>query len=309
VTDRALEPILSGLTAGDVDRLSVHATFPELQVWERAQGSLIRGAQAALRDARRGGDPGPMFLAPVGGMSELPAALVRALGDGVRPGAVVTSAGRSAVVLEGGTEELTDAVIVAAGAAAAAGVLRKAAPDAASGLGELVAASVATVLLVYADGTASALPDGAGFVVPRGRAPMTSCVWLSSKWPREAYRSRAVLRCTVGGDGLDDVVHAPDGEIVDACERHLRALLPLPDHAEAARVVRWNEAMPQYRPGHVGAVAAIREGLPAGIFVAGQAYDGVGVTDGARSGLAAAEAAAGFLGINDAPSIERETEP
>ena len=50
-TDRAIAPLLAGLYAGDVDALSVRATFPELQGWERAQGSLLRGAQA--RDAAR----------------------------------------------------------------------------------------------------------------------------------------------------------------------------------------------------------------------------------------------------------------
>ncbi|MGZ4132670.1 MAG: protoporphyrinogen oxidase, partial [Actinomycetota bacterium] len=64
VADRALAPFLAGVFAGDVDRLSVQATFPELARWERTQGSLIRGAQAALRDARHTGEPGPMFMAP-----------------------------------------------------------------------------------------------------------------------------------------------------------------------------------------------------------------------------------------------------
>ena len=39
-------PLLAGLHAGDVDRLSVQATFPDLAAWERAQGSLFRGSQA-----------------------------------------------------------------------------------------------------------------------------------------------------------------------------------------------------------------------------------------------------------------------
>ena len=55
-------------------------------------------------------------------------------------------------------------------------------------------ASTAVVLLVYHEGTQPSLPDGTGFVVPRGRAPMTACTWLSSKWPREDYGTRAVVR-------------------------------------------------------------------------------------------------------------------
>ena len=51
-TDRAVAPLLAGLYAGDIDRLSVRATFPDLERWESWQGSLIRGAQAANRQSR-----------------------------------------------------------------------------------------------------------------------------------------------------------------------------------------------------------------------------------------------------------------
>ncbi len=81
-TDLAVAPLLAGLHAGDVDRLSAHATFPELLAWESSQGSLIRGSQAAMRSARRG-TPTPMFLRPKGGVGRLTDALAASLG---RPG-------------------------------------------------------------------------------------------------------------------------------------------------------------------------------------------------------------------------------
>jgi len=45
-TDLAVGPLLAGLYAGDIDRLSARSTFPDLVAWERAQGSLFRGSQA-----------------------------------------------------------------------------------------------------------------------------------------------------------------------------------------------------------------------------------------------------------------------
>ncbi len=77
VAERLTGPLLGGLFAGDVDRLSVDATFPELARWERAFGSLIRGARAALKAAT---DAGPMFLRPEGGVGELPRALLERVG-------------------------------------------------------------------------------------------------------------------------------------------------------------------------------------------------------------------------------------
>src|SRR5439155_17397902 len=90
--DVAVAPLLEGLFAGDADRLSVRATFPELVEWERTQGSLIRGSQAATRNVRRG-EAGPMFLKPRGGVDRLTDALAGRLGARVRSGASVTRIG------------------------------------------------------------------------------------------------------------------------------------------------------------------------------------------------------------------------
>ena len=294
-TDLAIAPLLAGLHAGDVDRLSASATFPELLAWERTQGSLIRGAQAAQRSAR-GGQPGPLFVRPSGGMRELVDALTGALGDRVRTGAEVTSVGDHDVQLADGSEQV-DAVVLACGAQAAAALLGEAAP---TDLSAIRSVSTGVVFLTYPSGTADALPDGTGFVVPRGKAPMTATTFLSRKWPDERFGDRAIVRCYVGGAGDEDVLDAPDEDIVEACARHLSAVLDLPEPS-ASRVHRWWRAMPQYEIGHLDRVRRIREAMLPGIFLVGSAFDGVGVSDLAR----AAEETASLV-LEDARAPRKE---
>jgi protoporphyrinogen/coproporphyrinogen III oxidase len=284
-TDRALAPLLAGLYAGDVDRLSAPATFPELVAWEQAQGSLIRGAQAARRASERDA-AGPMFRAPEGGMGRLVAALSAALGDRVRTGAPVAS-----------LDDLGDpgAVVLATPAFEAGRLLAERSPRAASELAAIPYVSTGVVVLAYPAGTRERLPDGTGFVVPRGMAPMTACTWLSSKWPDRGWRDRAVLRCYVGAAGDEDVLDADDAELIDACARHVAAVLPLPERSEAGVVHRWPRALPQYERGHLGRVERIRDALPPGMFVTGNAYDGVGIPDTVRSAGATAERVAASL--------------
>ncbi len=304
-TDRAVAPLLAGLYAGDIDRLSASATFPELIAWERAQGSLIRGSQATKRNARDAGDgkPAPMFVKPRDGMASLTDALARALGDRVRTGVVAESiaaaAGPTYSVRAAGGEVLqADTVIVATPAAAAAAQLRDLAPTAAEELGAIRLVSTSVVSFVYAEGTQSALAEGTGFVVPRGMAPMTAATWVSNKWPDPAFGTRAVVRCFVGAAGEEDVLDAPDQDIIDACARHLAAVVPLPEKPEAAVVVRWPASMPQYEVGHAARVERIRQHLPEGIFVIGNAYDGVGIPDCVR---AATDIAGRLLARTGAP--------
>jgi oxygen-dependent protoporphyrinogen oxidase len=281
--DVLVQPLLGGLFAGDIDRLGVRATFPELATWERAHGSLIRGAKAALAAAR---SAGPLFLAPAEGVSALPRALADRLGpERLRAGTAVRSIrvnGAGFIVSTDGGDQPADVIVLATPAFVSASVLTDSAPTAASALAEIGYVSTAVVPLVYAPGTGETLPRATGFVVPAGKAPMTAATFLSRKWPSAAFGDRAVLRCFVGGAGAEDLLDAPDADIVEAVSRHLAAVLELPPMPEAAAVVRWPSAMPQYGVGHLERVATIDASLPPGIFVTGNAYRGVGVADTIR---------------------------
>jgi protoporphyrinogen/coproporphyrinogen III oxidase len=285
-TELSLAPLLAGLFSGDVDRLGVRATFPELERWEQRQGSLIRGSQAASRDARRGADPGPMFLRPRAGVERLIEALGDRLGDRVRLGARVTevapSDGGFTVRTDDGAEHPADAVVLATEAHVVPEILGDLSRGVVPDLKAIEYVSTGVLLMVYPTDTAGGLPSGTGFVVPRGKAPMTASTWLSNKWPTESFGTRAVVRCYVGGAGAEDLLDEDDSDLVEACARHLAAVVPLPDRPEHSSVVRWPRAMPQYGVGHIERVGRIRSGLPAGIFVTGQAYDGVGIPDCVR---------------------------
>ena len=295
-TDRAIAPLLAGLYAGDVDALSVRATFPEFQGWERAQGSLLRGAQAAAR--RPKGDAGPMFLRPRDGVERLIDALVEDVGNATlrtsTPATKIEHADGDAwrVQTTDGPVEARGVILTVDAPAAA----RLVPPGAASAeLARIPFVSTGVVAMVYPEGTASALPEGSGFVVPRGAAPMTASTWISNKWPDPSFGDRAVLRCFVGAAGEEDILQADDAELIEACARHLAALLPLPDAPDDAAVVRWPRAMPQYLVGHLERAERIRYELPPGIFVCGRTLDGVGVPDCVRSAGETADAIAAYL--------------
>lgn len=279
-TEGLVAPLLAGLFAGDVDRLGVVATFPELGRWERDFGSLVRGAKAALRS---GGDAGPMFVRPSGGVSALVDALVGSVGAerlrGSSPAVSVEREGPGYVVRMAADELSASAVVLATPAFEAARLLSGSFAEPAARLAEIEYVSTAVVLLAYPEDTAERLPDATGFVVPRGRAPMTAATFLSRKWPDPAFGTRAVVRCFVGAAGSEDVLDAPDEDIVDAVSRHLAAVLSLPDRADASAVVRWPRSMPQYGVGHLDLVDEIEAAMPPGIVVAGNAYRGVGVAD------------------------------
>lgn len=311
-------PLLAGIHAADPDRLSVQATFPELSVWEQGHGSLIRGARASGRSARRatGTAGGPMFTTLDGGLERLPGSLVGAMGpDRVRTGVRAEAIRR----LEGGPghEVLTatgdrlaaDAVIVAVPAFEAARLLGglSGAEVAADALSSIRYVSTATVTLVYPEGTAGRLPEATGFVVPparvRGAAPgpaaITACTFLSRKWPDPRFGDRAIVRCFVGRDGEQEPLELADDRLAAVVALDVEAATAIGAEPEATAVVRWDRSMPQYDVGHLarvdGAVAALAAGAP-GLFLTGSAYRGVGIAHCVRQGNEAAERVRSFLG-------------
>jgi protoporphyrinogen/coproporphyrinogen III oxidase len=297
-TDLAVAPVLGELFGGDVDSLSVEATFPEFIRWERSQGSLLRGAQAALRDSRKGTPRSPMFLRPRGGAAALTDELASRLGSTVRLRTNVEGlhpAEDGWVVRTSAGPLDTDGVVVAVDAPAALTALGDVTREARADLLEIPNVSVGVVLLVYREGTADRVPTGAGFAAPVGATPMTTCTWTSSVWPDPTFGTRAILRCSIGGAEQEDLLDATDEEIVEACARHIAALIPLPDRPEASAVIRWPDAIPRYQLGHVARVARIRDRLPAGIFVTGRSFDGLDVAECVRRGTETAGTVRAFV--------------
>jgi oxygen-dependent protoporphyrinogen oxidase len=306
-------PVLGGLSAGDPDRLSVDATFPELKAWAMGRG-MIRGARHALkmREERHDDDTPAsraMFATVWGGLGRLITKLELRIGpERISTGDAV----RSIKVAEGGftldTEngvERFDAVVLSTPAFASAQLLSPLAPDASAALSEIPYASTAVVSLVYPEGTQSKLPDATGFVVPDGEADITASTWISSKWPRPEFGTRAVLRCYVGRAGAEELLAESDDSLIDRSSAVVDRLLQL-GRPEDARVTRWEHAMPQYEVGHLDRVQRIRDSLPEGIFVTGSAYRGVGIADCVRQ---AGEAAGDVHGYLEARRTERETVP
>jgi len=316
-----VEPLLAGLHAGDPLELSVEATFPELRVWERRHGSLLRGARAAARAAREEKGRQPMFATVWGGLSRLAERLVQHIGgdrvlldhpvSGIEPergGYRVRAAGK---------EVQADAVVVATPAFEAARLLSGLSSEGAKELGAIPYVSTAVVVAAYPPGTAAQIPEGTGFVLPAGETTITACTWISRKWPNEAFGDRAVLRSFVGRAGEEAALDLPDDELAAKAADDVEAAVGIGSPPETSLVVRWNRSMPQYQVGHLQRVGRIEAALAKrpGLFVTGSAFRGVGIADCVREGREAARGVVAYLesgatdrAIGESPTGDLEQE-
>jgi protoporphyrinogen/coproporphyrinogen III oxidase len=308
------EPLLAGIHAGDVDRLSVRALFPQFVEAERTHGSLLRAFRARQAGPREPQADG-VFRSLPGGLSELVRTLVQSLPPGMVQTATevtgirdqlptrssadaVESSPRFLVERATGTPVDARAVILAAPAFVTSALTRDYDADLSRLCGEIPYASSAAIVLAF-DRQAVRHPlNGSGFVVPRVEGSTLLAVsWLSSKWPGRAPDDRVLMRAFVGGARDPHALERSDAALVTEAVTALTPLLGIAAPPLLSRVYRWDRANAQHEVGHLARMAAIEHALGrhAGLYVTGSGFRGTGIPDCIADGRATARAAAGKI--------------
>ncbi len=310
--ENLIEPLMSGIYAGDGDQLSLASTFPYLRDLEIKHGSLARGAIEMRKKMNANGQKiqgsRSAFLTPTTGLAEIVEALVERLKSNVdlRLNTRVIRISRhdlrpSTFDLELDTGETleTDALILATPAYISGQLLASFDPELSSALQNIPYASTATVSLAYRLSDVPRELDGYGYVIPRreGRKAL-ACTWTSTKFPHRAPEGYALIRVFIGRAGQD--IPWDEGELLDVAKEELKLTLGITAEPLISRVFLWDKAMPQYNLGHPEILKRIDAALErhSGLALAGNGYRGIGIPDCMHSGEVAVERVLKFSSSN-----------
>lgn len=288
--DYLAEPLLSGVYGGDPNRLSVASVLPRFTELEARHGSLTRGVLAARRQAVRQAGATPLFQTLKGGLGQLTEALERAAAghlEVIHAEAETLERTPAGYRLRAAGDWIEAANVVLACQAYEAGPLAAGVvPESAELLDGVEYSSSMTVSLVYPRRELGHPLDGFGFLVPcRERRRLVACTWVGTKFSHRVPDHLAVLRCFLGGTD-DSALAVSDEEILRSLAQELRDLMGVTAQPAFHRISRWPRSMAQYTVGHADRVArleAILQQTP-GLYLAGNAYHGIGVPDCIRTG-------------------------
>ncbi len=292
ILDYAVGPFVSGVYAGDPERLSVRWAVPKIHALERDHGSLLRGALAKRKGAAPGSPRGAMISFREG-LAELPRKLAREIGD-VRTGVACEKVLRG----DAGFQVETplgiieaERVVLAVPADVAARLLDEATAGASRLFAEIPYAPVVVVSLGWRREDASHPLDGFGFLAPRKeRLRLLGCLFPSEIFPGRAPEGHVALATFAGGRTDPDLVTWDDERIVSTLVEELRGPLGLTGEPAFQLVRRWPRAIPQYELGHgrfVERAQEIEDALP-GLRLGGNFLGGVSVPDCIRNATALA---------------------
>lgn len=306
-------PLISGIWAGDPERLSLTSAFPSLRRAEERYGSVLRGA---IKERRQSGGTRPRFCNFRKGLSALTNALAGKIGEAAVNGAEIAALYQSsaeqrttyqATYTQGGENHEVEAAAVVS--AVPTGAAARLLAPIAGGFGEIFAeieyVAIAQVLAGYrleqiAWRNSGSLLTGFGFLVPRTEGlRLLGTVWNSSLFAHRVPRGEvgmASFTSFLGGATDPQISSMTEPEIAAIAHAELASVLGITGSPVVQHVARWERALPQYNIGHSQLVKGLAElcARTPGIFLAGNYIAGPSIGACVEHANSVAEAVARF---------------
>ena len=291
--ERLIDPMASGVFAGDASKLSLKSCFPRIHEIEMEYGSLIRGLIKLQMKAKREGKkktpgpgPGGTLTSFANGMSALTDSLAEQLGSRIRVSTAVQDISRNGkryqLQLENNEVEESDVLILAAPAHAQAHMLQAMDPNLAGLLGEISYPALSVCCLGYRKSQIGQVLDGFGFLIPsKEQRAILGTIVDSNVFPGRAPEGSILLRSMVGGARTPELALLPDEQLISKVRSDLQDILGLKAEPDFIRIFRHTRAIPQYLVGHAARLKTIDDKLQkhSGLVLTGNAFKGVSLND------------------------------
>ena len=286
---------ISGVYAGDMHKLSAPAAFPLFWRFEAQSGSMIRGAlKHKWEQRKRGVSPHRGLCSLKGGLGSLSGAIAERLESRLRCNTPATAIARRDAkwcVATPDGEFTAEHLVVAVPPPAAAPLIAPCDAELAAQLAGIEMAPMTVLYLAYKEGR-GALPEGFGFLAPRGQGTrILGVLFSSSLFDDRAPRGYRLVTAFVGG-AMDPAAFAlEDQDLFHVVRDDLRKLAILPPDLALLTVTRHRHAIPQFNLGHLERMDAIHTRLARQphLHLAGNYLMGVGMKDAVTSGKKVAE--------------------
>jgi len=297
--DRLVGPFVSGIYAGDPERLSVRSAFPQLYEAEKAAGSIVRG-MLRLAKSKKGPRERPTLQSFREGSETLVRALANNLGPALLTQTCVTGIsyqnhGSFDIRLEShGRDESVSArsLILATPTDVTGRLLSRLDSSFETLLCSIEYAPVAVVSLGYRKKDVGHSLNGFGFLVPRSAGlRVLGSVWNSSLFPGRAPEGQALLTSFVGGATDSAAATLEPQELATLVHREISPLLSIESAPIFSNVTIWPRALPQYNLGHGDRLAAVAKACSRfpGLWLTGNYLQGPAVGSCVDHALAVAE--------------------
>jgi oxygen-dependent protoporphyrinogen oxidase len=310
ILEYVVNPFVTGVYAGDSERLSIRYAFPKLYAMEQQYGSVLKGQWHGRQARRQRHAPAAPGAAPVSGqifsfrrgMQTLPEALRARLGDVVSVHTPVQGLAQTADGWSVTTRQQQQYVTQHFDA-----VLYTAPLYHLPTMGLPGASTVRTLAQVYYPPLSMLVVgfrrsevrhplDGLGMLVPAVEPlQIFGTLFSSTMFPGRAPDGHVTLTVFIGGARQPDLACASTAALLEVALHDLRVVLGVVGAPTYVQHIFWPQAVPQYELGYgsMQDIMAQLESQYPGFFMAGNYRQGIAIGDALTSGYTAAERIAG----------------
>lgn len=337
--ERIIDPFVSGVYAGDPNKLSMKAALKKVKNLEDLgvtpgilDGAIVRVKQIAAekeKNAERDADLPKVSGGSLGtfkfGLQSIPLKIKQILGNKVRLShklikvskdgsnwlstfstdfnSVVTIRSKSLVITSPGY--VTGPIV----GDETSGVV----PEAKE-LSDIYYPPVASVTIAYPNDAFKKPLKGFGHLIPRAMKVRTlGTIWSSSLFPGRAPEGYTMLLNYIGGAQDPEIANLTNDQIVEQVHNDVKKILLKPDAPlpKVLGVRLWPRAIPQYQKGHLELLERVETATKRnpGLYLGGNFKTGVAFGDCVQYGVDVATEVGTFLRIADVKdNIEKDSE-
>ncbi len=279
VLHELVDPFISGIYAGDPERLILCHALPKLYELEKTHGSLIRGMICSKKKGQQN-----RLISWPGGLSDLAKGLAASLGECVllsTPVRWIKKERNQFVIGTDKKEFQSDRVILATDIHQAESLLSPIFQEAAS-LKKMTSAPMCVVHLGFQRSVIGHPLDGFGVLISRKRKIRTlGALFSSTLFPSRAPEGYVLLTAFVGGMHDLESVSLNDATLIQTVLKDLTPLLGITGAPTFQNIIRWPRAIPQYEKdySHVLETCGEVEKTYLGLYLLGNYRGGISLSD------------------------------
>jgi len=288
-----LDPMVSGVFAGNVDKLSLKSCFPRIYQLEKEYGSLVK---AMMKLRAKKASPSGKLTSYENGMFHLIKTLASHENINVNLNSEITEiAKENGKFLVSGSSKKFDALVSAMPAYCLGNLNFEPLKEVKESLNNVPYPPMAIVSFAIKKN----IVKGFGFLIPSSeKRKILGALFSSNIFINRGTKKHDLVTVMFGGDRNYAVKDFEMKQIVDIASKELADILNISvKDLNHISLFKWNKAIPQYYKGHYKIVEKIEKIMEneKGFFVTGNAFFGIGINDCTAASYKTSDAVTNYL--------------
>jgi len=301
--DNVIAPFVTGVYAGNPEKMSAKYSMKALWEAEKNHGSIIKGLIKSMKvkkaDLRQQELPKQKMISFKNGLKEIPELIQDKLGDRLKLNSTVTAieklenSYRISYTKNGEMQQLeVDHIISGLPAYAEANLWKSYYPKFTKELNEVYYAP--TVSIHFGYNKKQVRNQEAGFGILTRIAEKKSflgILFINRFFPHNAPDGKDLFAIIIGGARSPELTQLPKEELINRIQQEISEIMQITGEPELVNYIKWEKGIPQYNLGHGNLVKEEAEFIKnnPNYQVIGNYIHGVSVADSIKKGVLAAK--------------------